>query len=107
MPFDPPLPKPLTAAEWTKHKGLIAKLVKGKTGLGENLKAVEAAYAKFEIGKPPATSLHCLDITLDIRNLFGFLVLDLVEKGFDGPGKASKGPQRGVGGEQADPGGHN
>ena len=43
----PEYPKQLTAAQWQKNQGAIAKL-KGKTGLDEALKQAEAAQVKFE-----------------------------------------------------------
>jgi hypothetical protein len=45
----PDYPKLLTAADWQKNKGNVAKL-KGETGLGDALKEAEAAYVTFEKG---------------------------------------------------------
>src|SRR4051812_26928102 len=43
MPALPPYPAILTQADWSKKKGLVAKIA-APTELGEKLKAVEAAY---------------------------------------------------------------
>lgn len=41
-------PKELTPAYWNKHKGVIAKVLKKKTGVTESLKKAEAAFKKIK-----------------------------------------------------------
>ena len=64
MPSLPAYPAVLTATEWSKKKGLVAKIVASSTKLGDALRDVEAAYKGVEwkeVFAPPTTTLKPMD----------------------------------------------
>ena len=78
----PLYPDALKASQWTKHKGIVAKIVKSDTGIGQALTETEAMFDKLpahlysRVSVPTDTKAECLD------------ALNKANAGFNGPMKA-------------------